>query len=285
MTNRIVGLVLHADYAAVQEQTESLVAALARAGVETTVISEPVQPQTFDVLPELVVVLGGDGTILKAVEFTHALGVPILGVNMGRVGFLAEAEHADIQAVVSSIVDRTWSPETRVMIEVEVHREATQIYSSFALNEVAIEKVSRQLMTELRVSVDGSPLMTWAGDGLVVSTPTGSTAYAFSAGGPVIWPPANVLLAVPISAHALFAKPIVVAPESRIDVEVLSDGAMATLDGRRRTDLKQGDIVRVARLAQPLLFARVHSSSFTQRLVAKFRLPTVGGREMREDNA
>ncbi len=285
MTRRLVGLVLHADYNEVKTQTESLMSALAAEGIETTVINEAVNASSFDVLPELVVVLGGDGTILKAVEFTHALGVPILGVNMGRVGFLAEAEHADIAAVVSAIVERSWSPETRVMIKVEVQRGDGIVYDSFALNEVAVEKVSRQLMTELRVSVDGSPLMTWAGDGLVVSTPTGSTAYAFSAGGPVIWPTANVLLAVPISAHALFAKPIVVSPESRIDVEVLSEGAMATLDGRRRTDLLQGDFIRVTKLAQPLLFARVHSSSFTQRLVAKFRLPTVGWREMREDNA
>jgi NAD+ kinase len=278
-------LVLHADYAEVKTQTESLMTALAAEGIETTVIADAVSASSFENLPELVVVLGGDGTILKAVEFTYALGVPILGVNMGRVGFLAEAEHADIAAVVSAIVQRSWTPETRVMIKVEVHRHDEMVYDSFALNEVAIEKVARELMTELRVSVDGSPLMTWAGDGLVVSTPTGSTAYAFSAGGPVIWPTANVLLAVPISAHALFAKPIVVSPESRIDVEVLSDGAMATLDGRRRTDLLQGDFVQVTKLAQPLLFARVHSSSFTQRLVAKFRLPTVGWREMREDNA
>lgn len=285
MTQRIVGLVLHADVTAVRDQTDALVQSLAAAGVVTEVISGVVQPSDFDVLPELIVVLGGDGTILKAAEFSHALGVPLLGVNMGRVGFLAEAEQTDIQAVVSSIVDRTWSPESRIMIDVTVEREGKKVFQSYALNEVAVEKVSRELMTELRVSVDGSALMTWAGDGLVVSTPTGSTAYAFSAGGPVIWPTANVLLAVPISAHALFAKPIVVSPDSRIDVEVLSDGAMATFDGRRRTDLNQGDVVRVTKLAQPLLFARVHSTSFTQRLVAKFRLPTVGWREMREDDA
>lgn len=285
MTQRIVGLVLHADVTAVRDQTDALVQSLAAAGVVTAVISGVVQPSDFDVLPELIVVLGGDGTILKAAEFSHALGVPLLGVNMGRVGFLAEAEQTDIQAVVSSIVDRTWSPESRIMIDVTVEREGKKVFQSYALNEVAVEKVSRELMTELRVSVDGSALMTWAGDGLVVSTPTGSTAYAFSAGGPVIWPTANVLLAVPISAHALFAKPIVVSPDSRIDVEVLSDGAMATFDGRRRTDLNQGDVVRVTKLAQPLLFARVHSTSFTQRLVAKFRLPTVGWREMREDDA
>ena len=285
MTQRIVGLVLHADVTAVRDQTDALVQSLAAAGVVTEVISGVVQPSDFDVLPELIVVLGGDGTILKAAEFSHALGVPLLGVNMGRVGFLAEAEQTDIQAVVSSIVDRTWSPESRIMIDVTVEREGKKVFQSYALNEVAVEKVSRELMTELRVSVDGSALMTWAGDGLVVSTPTGSTAYAFSAGGPVIWPTANVLLAVPISAHALFAKPIVVSPDSRIDVEVLSDGAMATFDGRRRTDLNQGDVVRVTKLALPLLFARVHSTSFTQRLVAKFRLPTVGWREMREDDA
>lgn len=285
MTSRVVGLVLHSDEESVQGQTEMLTTSLKAAGVETVVISEPCSRENFADLPELIVVLGGDGTILKAAEFTQPLGVPLLGFNLGRVGFLAEAEISDIDTVVTAIVDRTWSPETRIMIGVEVIRDAEAVYSSFAVNEIAIEKVSRELMTELRIAVDDSPLMAWAGDGIVVSTPTGSTAYAFSAGGPVIWPTANVLLAVPISAHALFAKPIVVAPDSRISVEVLSAAALATLDGRRRTDLVHGDKVIVTKYQQPLHFARVHSTSFTQRLVAKFRLPTSGWREMREDHA
>lgn len=285
MSQRLVGLVLHSDYDTVREQTTRLIAALGEQGVETETISKVVSTSDFDVLPELIVVLGGDGTILKAAEFTHQLGVPLLGFNFGRVGFLAEAESSDIHAVVDAIVHRTWTPETRIMIGIDVERSGQSVFQSFAVNEIAIEKVSRELMTELRIGVDGSPLMAWAGDGIVVSTPTGSTAYAFSAGGPVIWPTANVLLAVPISAHALFAKPIVVAPDSVISVEVLSQAAMATLDGRRRTDLAHGDVIKVTKFAQPLLFARVHSTSFTDRLVAKFRLPIVGWREMREDNA
>ncbi len=285
MNQRIVGLVLHSDYESVKHQTDHLVERLAQDGVAARVIDCALKPIDFEVLPELIVVLGGDGTILKAAEFTHELSVPLLGFNLGRVGFLAEAEISDISVVVDAIVNKTWSPETRIMLEISVERDGKSVYSSFAVNEIAIEKVSRELMTELRVSVDGSPLMAWAGDGIVVSTPTGSTAYAFSAGGPVIWPTANVLLAVPISAHALFAKPIVVAPESEVGVEVLSAAAMATLDGRRRTDLVHGDIIRVTKSSTTLRFARVHSTSFTERLVAKFRLPTVGWREMREDHA
>lgn len=285
MNKRLVGLVLHSDTRSVQAQTDMLTSALKQQGVETVTISEVCSVKEFDVLPELIVVLGGDGTILKAAEYTHALGVPLLGFNLGRVGFLAEAEISDIDTVVTSIVERSWSPETRIMIGVAVVRGDAEVYSSFAVNEIAVEKVARELMAELRVSVDGSPLMAWAGDGIVVSTPTGSTAYAFSAGGPVIWPTANVLLAVPISAHALFAKPIVVSPESSISVEVLSQAAIATLDGRRKADLVEGDVVTVTKFPQSLLFARVHSTSFTQRLVAKFRLPTSGWREMREDHA
>lgn len=283
MTTRVVGIVYHSDRNSIKDFSEGLNAALTTQGISAVEIAGVIDPISEAAKAEVIVVLGGDGTILKAVEFSYGTGIPILGVNLGRVGFLAEAEPSDVGTVVDYIVNKSWVTEERICLEVTVERNDATVFTSFALNEVSVEKTQRDLMTELRIAVDQSPLMAWAGDGIVISTPTGSTAYAFSAGGPVIWPTANVILAVPISAHALFAKPIVVSPDSSISAEVLATSATATFDGRRNFDLVQGDVVVVTKAPRSIQFARVHDTSFTQRLVAKFRLPTVGWREQRAD--
>ena len=157
---------------------------------------------------ELLVVLGGDGTILRGAEWVLASEIPLLGVNLGHIGFLAEAESSEIDSIVQRIVDRSYTVEERFTIEVKLRvcDSAETIWSSYAINEVSIEKASRERMLEVLVEVDGRPLSRWACDGMLVATPTGSTAYAFSAGGPVIWPGVDALLVVPLSAHALFAR-------------------------------------------------------------------------------
>jgi NAD+ kinase len=227
---------------------------------------------------ELLLVLGGDGTILSAVEKTFGTHCQILGVNLGRVGFLAEAESSDVHSIVSAVATQTLWTEERVALKVEVLSEASLI-ESFALNEVAIEKIDRSMMVELNVAVDGDELMAWSGDGLIVATPTGSTAYAFSAGGPIIWPTADVLEVIPIAAHALFSKPIVLDPKAVVEVRVGSEFAIANLDGRRAIELKAGDVVRVTRAETKVSFARISKRSFTNRLVAKFRLPVSSWRD------
>ena len=156
---------------------------------------------------ELVCVLGGDGTILRGAELSRGSGVPLLGVNLGHVGFLAEAEREDLDATVERIVARDYTVEERTTLEVRAEEDGHTVFSSWALNEVTVEKASRERMLELTVEIDGRPLSTWGCDGIVMATPTGSTAYAFSAGGPVVWPDVEALLLVPISAHALFARP------------------------------------------------------------------------------
>ena len=171
---------------------------------------------------ELVCVLGGDGTILRGAELSRGSGVPLLGVNLGHVGFLAEAEREDLDATVERIVSRDYTVEERMTLEVHAYEDGHSVFSSWALNEVTVEKASRERMLELTVEIDGRPLSTWGCDGIVMATPTGSTAYAFSAGGPVVWPDVEALLLVPISAHALFARPVVVGPQSRLVVEVLA---------------------------------------------------------------
>jgi NAD+ kinase len=230
---------------------------------------------------ELAVVIGGDGTILRTAELTRDSGTPLLGVNLGHVGFLAEAEHDDVDSTIDAIVHRRYTSEERLTIDVSVFRDKELVASTWALNEASVEKAARERMIEVVVEVDGRPLSRWGCDGVVCATPTGSTAYNFSAGGPVVWPGVEALLMVPISAHALFARPMVVAPTSVLAVEVIArtDGAgVLWCDGRRTVDLAPGARIEVRRGALPVRLARLHQAPFTDRLVAKFDLPVSGWR-------
>ncbi len=230
---------------------------------------------------ELVLVIGGDGTILRAAEISHDSGAPLLGVNLGHVGFLAEAEYDDLESTIDAIVHQRYSAEDRLTLDVTVHRDGEVVNRTWALNEASVEKAARERMIEVVVEVDGRPLSRWGCDGVVCATPTGSTAYNFSAGGPIVWPGVEALLLVPISAHALFARPLVVAPSSVLAVEVLArtDGAgVLWCDGRRTVDLPPGARIEVRRGAQPVRLVRLHRAPFTDRLVAKFGLPVAGWR-------
>nr|WP_180933385.1 NAD kinase [Nocardioides ungokensis] len=230
---------------------------------------------------ELALVIGGDGTILRAAEVTHSSGTPVLGVNLGHVGFLAEAEHDDVESTIEAIVQRRYTAEERLTLDVTVHRDGEIVFSTFALNEASVEKAARERMLEVVVEIDGRPLSRWGCDGVVCATPTGSTAYNFSAGGPVVWPGVEALLMVPISAHALFARPMVVAPTSVLAVELLAttEGAgVLWCDGRRAVDLPPGARIEVRRGRTPVRLVRLHEAPFTDRLVAKFGLPVEGWR-------
>ena len=230
---------------------------------------------------ELVMVLGGDGTILRAAELVREVDVPLLGVNLGHVGFLAESERADLAQTVEWIASRDYTVEERMTIDVQVWVRGQKIWHTWALNEAAIEKANRERMLEVVTEVDQRPLTSFGCDGIVLATPTGSTAYAFSAGGPVVWPEVEALVIVPISAHALFAKPLVVSPRSRLAVEVLGrTDAQGVLwcDGRRSVDLPPGSRVEVTKSATPVRLARTHQTPFSARLVRKFELPIHGWR-------
>ncbi|WP_299928105.1 NAD kinase [uncultured Nocardioides sp.] len=230
---------------------------------------------------ELVLVIGGDGSILRAAELTHATSTPLLGVNLGHVGFLAEAEQEDVESTIAAIVARDYTAEDRLTLDVCVLVGKEVRFSTFALNEASVEKAARERMLEVVVEVDGRPLSRWGCDGVVCATPTGSTAYNFSAGGPVVWPEVEALLMVPLSAHALFARPMVVAPTSVLAVEVLSNtegSGVLWCDGRRTVDLPPGARIEVRRGARPVRLVRLHHAPFTDRLVAKFDLPVEGWR-------
>jgi NAD+ kinase len=249
---------------------------------------------------EMVIVLGGDGSLLRAAELARPAGTPLLGVNLGHVGFLAEAEPDDLAAAVDRVVEHRYWVDKRMTVDVTVRRDGTVTGTTWALNEASVEKLARERMIELVTEVDGRPLSRWSGDGVVLATPTGSTAYAFSAGGPIVWPEVDALLMVPISAHALFAGPMVVSPRSVLAVEVIGVSRGASLrssgaqnetnagvvwcDGRRSIDLMAGARVEVRRGSRPLLLARLgdgdqdSGAAFTDRLVAKFGLPVTGWR-------
>jgi NAD+ kinase len=234
---------------------------------------------------ELVLVIGGDGSILRAAELTHETSTPLLGVNLGHVGFLAEAEQDDVESTISAIVERAYTAEDRLTLDVCVMVGKEVLFSTFALNEASVEKAARERMLEVVVEVDGRPLSRWGCDGVVCATPTGSTAYNFSAGGPIVWPAVEALLMVPLSAHALFARPMVVAPSSVLAIEVLANtegSGVLWCDGRRTVDLPPGARIEVRRGERPVRLVRLHQAPFTDRLVAKFDLPVEGWRGVAE---
>lgn len=234
---------------------------------------------TDEALPgiEIAIVLGGDGTMLRAAEAVRGTQIPLLGVNLGRVGFLAEVEKPSLDEIASAVISRNFLTEERMVLAYSVEREEKEISSGWALNEVTIER-SETTMVELFVQIDHRPLSRWGCDGLICSTPTGSTAYAFSAGGPIVWPEVKALLVLPISAHALFSKPMVVSPESKIVIDVESSHALLSADSRRKFSLRQGDRITLTKDSDMVRLAHVKEILFTDRLVAKFKLPIEGWR-------
>jgi NAD+ kinase len=229
---------------------------------------------------ELIVVLGGDGTLLRAAELARPCGVPLLGVNFGRVGFLAEADRGSLDAVMHAIVDGDYLVDERMTVEVTARLNGSTLAQTWALNEASVEKSRPERLLDVVLEVDRRPVSGFGCDGVLCATPTGSTAYAFSAGGPVVWPDVDALVVVPSNAHALFAKPLVVSPDSVVAVEVDPHGHPAVLccDGRRTFAVPAGARIEVVRGATPIRLVRLHDRPFTDRLVRKFELPVHGWR-------
>ncbi|WP_051274328.1 NAD kinase [Cellulomonas sp. URHD0024] len=273
-------VVTHGGREEARSATLDAVAALEHAGVEPVLAAEDAVASDLPSF-ELAIVLGGDGTILRAAELTRGTAVPLLGVNLGHVGFLAESERDDIGEAVRRLTAGEFEVEERGTLDVRVLARDGSIGSGWALNEAALEKVDRSRMLEVLIEVDGRPLSSFGCDGIVAATATGSTAHAFSAGGPVVWPDVDGMILVPIAAHALFARPLVVGPRSRLAVEVLERSPAAgqvTLDGRRRLEVPVGSRVEVQRSDVPVRLARLTLAPFTTRLVNKFALPVDGWR-------
>lgn len=268
--NQSIAIVRH-ERAEVDAQADAATRAVESHG--GTVLDEEHATQA-----DVVLVLGGDGTMLRAIEVVRGLNIPVIGVNLGHVGFLAEAEPSDdIAEIGTRLVAGDYTVERRMAIEVTVTEPDGTIRTDWALNECAILKLERSRMIDVNFAVDEHAVSSFGCDTLVIATPTGSTAYAFSGGGPIVWPDMDALLAVPVAAHALFARPMVVGPDSVLSAE-LADGAELSLDGRRTIIAPAGSIVTAARSPKPVLLARLTDTPFSARLVAKFSLPVEGWR-------
>jgi NAD+ kinase len=296
VTARYILVVAHTGRAETLDAFVTVCGLLRAAGVEPVVDSEAVDDirsafgdsdlrvlgsgvEVGDI--ELAIVLGGDGTILRAAELVRGGSAPLLGVNLGHVGFLAESERDDLSAAVARALDRDYLVEERMALAVRVKVGSEVVHETWALNEATVEKASRERMLDVVIEIDGRPLSSFGCDGVVMATPTGSTAYAFSAGGPIVWPSLDALLLVPLSAHALFARPLVVGPNSSLAVELLERTpglGILWCDGRRAFDLPIGARVVARRSSTPVRLARLHPGPFTDRLVNKFALPVTGWR-------
>jgi NAD+ kinase len=233
---------------------------------------------------EVVLVLGGDGTFLRAAELARPARAALVGVNLGRVGFLTETEPEALPDTVRHVVERSYQVEERLTIDVDVRVDGNVVARDWALNEASVEKTKRERMLEVGLEIDERPLTSFGCDGVLCASPTGSTAYAFSSGGPVVWPEVQALLVVPNAAHALFARPLVISPDSTVAINVADAGHDGVLgcDGRRTSTVPSGARVTVRRGEHPVFIARTHALPFTERLVAKFGLPVTGFRAGRE---
>ncbi|SHG64698.1 NAD kinase [Streptoalloteichus hindustanus] len=286
-------LVVHTGRADNLRTAEQVARRLTRAGIALRVLAEEapdLDPSCYGRVvahddraaehAELVLALGGDGTLLRAAELARPAGVPVLGVNLGRIGFLAEADPEALDEAVAIVAGCAYHVEERMTIDVTAMLDGTVVASTWALNEASVERSSRERILDVVLEIDGRPVSAFGCDGVLVATPTGSTAYAFSAGGPVIWPLVQALLVVPSNAHALFARPLVVAPDSVVALEVDQHGHPAVLacDSRRTVELPPGSRVEIVGGEKPLKLVRLQDAPFADRLVQKFALPVQGWR-------
>ena len=283
MSTRKAILVINATRQEAVDAASTLVTLLTKENFELATASavdiKGLTRTTVEELPEseIVIVLGGDGTILRGADISRLRNIPLLGVNLGHVGFMAEVEKLSLETVAASVVAKSYSTAPRMVLAYSVEREGSEVSQGWSLNEVTIER-TESTMVELLVQVDRRPLSRWGCDGLIAATPTGSTAYAFSAGGPILWPNLDAVVLLPISAHALFSRPMVISPKSEIVVEIESEAAMLSADALREFALLKGDRVKITGDESVVHLAHVHPTLFTDRLVAKFKLPVEGWR-------
>jgi NAD+ kinase len=290
MSDRTILLVAHTARPSAITVARQLTERLTMAGVAVRVLEDErellgcgdavaVSPEA-DEKYELLIALGGDGTLLRAAELARRSHTPLLGVNLGHVGFLAEADPVDLDVTTERILTGEYDVEERFTVAVEVIRDGEVAIRDWALNDVSVEKAARERIIDLLLEIDSRPLSRWACDGIICATPTGSTAYAFSVGGPVVWPEVQALMVVPISAHALFARALVLNPDCTVAIEMADRRTSAVMfcDGRRTHSIGPGDRIEVSRSELPIRLVRLRSAPFTDRLVDKFQLPVQGWR-------
>lgn len=282
---RRVGLFLHGDRAEAETTGRWLAGALAARGIEACALAadaarlgapvRAVDEAGFGDDLDLVFVLGGDGTLLRAASLAVPSGAPLLGVNLGRLGFLAELERSELEAALDRICDQGFEIEERMTLEGDVVVAGEIVERFLAVNDVIVSKVFAGRLIKLEVSLGGEVFTTFAADAIIVATPTGSTAYSFSAHGPVVSPKLDCLILTPVSPHMLFDRSIVVGRTEEIEITVLPDpdAVALSVDGRKESELVVGARVRVRAADRPLKLAKVAAAPFWRLVREKFRLP------------
>jgi NAD+ kinase len=276
-----IGIVLHPARSEAAEAAARLAEAVAARGVQVWMsesdaarTSAPVQ--TAAELPDdldLVFVLGGDGTLLRAAETAGRNGAPLLGVNLGRLGFLSELERAELDDGLAAVLDRGFDVEERMVIEGEIG-DGADARPVWALNDVIVEKVEIGRSIRLAISIAGEEFVEISSDGLIVATATGSTAYSFSAGGPIVSPRIDCVVVTPVSAHGLFNRSIVVPPDEEVAIRLVdgTDAAALSADGRAAVPLAPGVPVRLRAGGARVRLAKVAPAPFWRLVREKFRL-------------
>lgn len=287
LDQREILLVLHPTRPEAKAEAIRIVDALQKSGFSFLAVTETglAGVKTVDAVQlskhipsiELALVLGGDGTILRGAEQIHGSSIPVLGINLGHVGFLAQIGRPSTDSIISAIKEKKYSVEKRMSLAYQVHRNDEIVAHGWALNEITVER-NTETMIELFVQVDHRPLSRWGCDGVICATPTGSTAYAFSAGGPVVWPDVEALVLLPLAAHALFSDPMVVSPKSEIAIDLESEEGVLSADGLRKFQLIESDRILISSDKSFINLAHIDDVAFTDRLVAKFKLPVDGWR-------
>ena len=292
MTDRRMLLVAHTGRPDIAITARAAAARLAEGGIELLALageSGELELTVFDPADtsdgpiEIVLAIGGDGTLLRAAEHARPLRAPVLGINLGRVGFLTEVDLDQMDEALNSVIDRRYRVSSRMTVEVTVEHDGALVATGWALNEISVEKGTRERILDVVVEVDGHGVSAYGCDGVLCATPTGSTAYTFSAGGPVLWPRVDALLIVPSNAHALFARALVVSPESTVTVHINPAGPSAVMacDGRRIHEIPPGSRIHVRKGEKPVTLVRLNDQPFPNRLVRKFKLPVHGWRDQR----
>lgn len=283
-STRCVGIVPHRDRPVADELAERSAAWLVEHGVEVRVPAalapgsglEAYATSPGDFAPglDLAISLGGDGTMLHAVELVYPTPAPLLGVNVGMLGYLSELEPDDLEAWLPRLLAGEFEVSERTMLAVDVQSTGTVNGSWYALNETVVEKLRSGHLIYLDVSINGTAFTSYAADGLIVATPTGSTAYSFSAGGPIVSPDLRCSVLTPISPHMLFGRSLVLAEHEEVSFVVRRERNVAlTIDGRELGELCSGDTVRCRVAKEPVRLVSVRPRDFHQILKTKFSLP------------
>ncbi|MBN1872695.1 MAG: NAD(+)/NADH kinase [Anaerolineae bacterium] len=265
-----IGVVYNALVHQARPLAEEIVAWLMARGVNTWFCTSN-EYLASSLKPDLVITLGGDGTILRAMQKAAPAAVPLLGINMGRVGFLTETMPDRWQQVLTQVLAGNGRVEERMMLRVNLWRAGQQIAQEDALNDAVVSRGALSRTVRLQVMIDGAPLTRYVIDGLILSTATGSTAYAYAAGGPIMPPWLNNILIVPIAAHLCLDRPLVLNVEARVEIEVHTEiPGMLTVDGRLEGELLNNDIVRIERSPLYARFLRLRGRvDFYNTLVAR----------------